>query len=472
MAALLEARCWRIEGNFEACQVAANRAATEHPDAAGRIEGIALRGLAFKFINKPALAAKDFEAVRRSLARDPAATLGWPVYFMALEAWLRADYAVAEEYIRKNLDAEADVPTSLVLLGWIEVKAEHYARAGTFFMEALERHRATGTIDLRLQGTVIHAVSVVAEETVDLKLARRLEAHVAEMAWPETSLRVERFNYLVNASYIALLEGKLDLAFLRAREAVVRAPNAAYEAIGEVTIAAVCRAIGDDVAGLMQLRRAWALLRENRWGAADDEQRVALTGFAFFAASDMPAEARKAMTLYHSLTAKANTRNSLHRDRRVTAFELMAAGRIAVALGNTERARRAFEKALQIWQALQYDMRAAIVALELRRLTRKSAYEAPVRAVLVRAPSAWLGAQLAPAEGPLAFVSPAERLVLAGLLEGKSAKAIASTLDRSVNTINNHTRRIFKAFGVNSRAAVLARCATLAITPKSLERSA
>ena len=46
--------------------------------------------------------------------------------------------------------------------------------------------------------------------------------------------------------------------------------------------------------------------------------------------------------------------------------------------------------------------------------------------------------------------------MLAALVEGKSASAIAAEFGRSVNTINNHTKRIFKALGVRSRSALIA----------------
>jgi DNA-binding CsgD family transcriptional regulator len=409
--------------------------------------------------------------VRRGLERDPEATLGWAAYFLALDAWLSEDFDTTAALARRKIEANAEAYAACSLLGWIAIKRERYAEAGGHFIESLDRLRAARVVDRRAQGNGIHAASVVAMETVNPKLIRRLEPHVAEMEWPASSA-VDRFNFLTNWSTIARLEGDSETAYYRSREAVVVAPDSAYQAIGEVNLATILGSAGDEHTRLVLLRRAWELLRSRRWGAADDERRVALTAFAYYAAHDLPAEARKAMTLYQSLTAKANVRNVLHRDRRIAGSELMAAARVAEVQGSLDRARRAYEKAYEIWQSLHCDMRAALVAIDLRRLTRDATYDAAVRDVLAREPRAWFGEMLAPAQGPLAHVSRAERLVLVGLLEGKSAKAIADSLDRSVNTINNHTRQIFKAFGVNSRAAVLARCAGLGITPKTLARIA
>jgi DNA-binding NarL/FixJ family response regulator len=66
-------------------------------------------------------------------------------------------------------------------------------------------------------------------------------------------------------------------------------------------------------------------------------------------------------------------------------------------------------------------------------------------------------------DDPLGQLTPAERRVLAELCKGRKAREIAATFDRSFNTINNHTRAIFSAFGVRSRASLVAECARLGI---------
>ena len=53
-------------------------------------------------------------------------------------------------------------------------------------------------------------------------------------------------------------------------------------------------------------------------------------------------------------------------------------------------------------------------------------------------------------------LTPAQRLVFDELVRGESADDIAYHLALSVHTINNHTRAIFTAFGVTSRARIIA----------------
>jgi DNA-binding CsgD family transcriptional regulator len=184
----------------------------------------------------------------------------------------------------------------------------------------------------------------------------------------------------------------------------------------------------------------------------------------------MPAEARQAVTLYQSLSAKRNPQSGFAAgDRRIGAYEGIAAARVAEVLGRHELAVSEYERARTIWVEIGYEMRAALAALDLSRLTGDSRYDAVVQSALARAPKAWF-APIDDSTSPLAALTPAERTVLVRLLAGKSAKAIAASLGRSHFTINNHTRKIFSAFDVNSRARLLARCVELGITPAVVDK--
>jgi DNA-binding CsgD family transcriptional regulator len=55
-------------------------------------------------------------------------------------------------------------------------------------------------------------------------------------------------------------------------------------------------------------------------------------------------------------------------------------------------------------------------------------------------------------------LSPRERDVLAGLLDGLADKEIAARLGISRHTVNQRAKQVFRAFDVHSRAELLARC--------------
>ncbi|MGY6588993.1 MAG: helix-turn-helix transcriptional regulator [Wenzhouxiangella sp.] len=64
-----------------------------------------------------------------------------------------------------------------------------------------------------------------------------------------------------------------------------------------------------------------------------------------------------------------------------------------------------------------------------------------------------LGHGLLAAETPL---TPAERRVLLGLLEGLSEEEIAGRLQRSQHTIHHHCKMLYRKFGVSNRASLMA----------------
>jgi len=65
-------------------------------------------------------------------------------------------------------------------------------------------------------------------------------------------------------------------------------------------------------------------------------------------------------------------------------------------------------------------------------------------------------ANLTKAAKPVSL-SPREREMLALIVEGLSAKEIATRLDVSIHTADTHTRNLFKKLEVRSRAAAVAR---------------
>jgi DNA-binding NarL/FixJ family response regulator len=462
-AALLEARLARLERRYEEWYAAATLAERAHPDPAGRLFATMLRATAAKRLGHLEEAATLRAAVESGLAEiTPAA--GLVVYHLALDAWEERDYGRAERIIERNLAHGVEVAQSLTLLGWIEVKRENFAASIVPFSKALKLSHDEAEPDRLLQARTIHALGVAASELIDLPLGRRVRREFEAMTWP-AELAVEKFLSVMTLHYLALLEGDLDRAWLLSRESVSVAPTPAYRAVAEVYAAVASRFIGDRGGARIQLEQAWKILRSERWAGTETEARGALTSFAIEGARTMPAEARKAVTLYQSIAAKRNPLSAVDQDRRIVAFEATAAARISEVLGRRAEAIAQYRFSLQIWTELRCAMRAAEVGMDLVRLTGDSAYRAPVDAALKRAPKAWLGRELERLAGPIAALTAAERTVLIGLLEGKRTKAIAAELDRSEFTVTNHTSRVLAAFGVASRSALIAVCGELGITP-------
>jgi DNA-binding CsgD family transcriptional regulator len=468
-AALLSARASRALGDAEAWFVAATAAVRDLDAPPVHATALALRATAARILGKPRDAKNALDEAARTTARLSAASGASARYELALEAFDTHDFARAETLARENVAAGTLDSASTALLASIALKRERYADAGTHFSAALRKLQASGETDVALEARALLGLASVAVETIDTRAIDRVRKAFSKASWPET-LRSERFGILIALLYASLLENDVAAAYFGAREASFVAPAAPERALAEILSATTSALLGDRNAEKLHFGRAWTILRTGKWAAADTSAAFALLTFAAEAAPSMLTEARKSLASYRSLAPKVGAAGAGTSDRRTLAFEAFAAGRVADAAGDDIAAERLYQKALDTFEALGHSMRAAIVALDLRRITGDTAYVAPIKAALSRAPQAWFGKQLAAQDGPLERLSPAELVVLAHLLRGDTAKAIGEKLERSPFTISNHTRRIFQAFEVNSRSKVIAICAELGVTPESVER--
>ncbi len=466
---LLEARCAREEEDVAAWSAAAERAAKDHPTPAGRLAGVALRALAQRRAGRHAAADRDAALVRAKIEREPAVAAGLPSLALAEDALARDAYDEAESLgQRAHATASTRAAATLVLAACAIARARGN-RAVTAIGEALRAVRSDSPVDVGLVARALELATGYASASVDLKFGKRLQRECAEFAWPASLWRTH-VRTLANLRAIALLDGDVETAWAYAREAAVRAGDASSTIAGETNAAVSSRLLGEERAAHLGLERAAAIVRQQRFAAGDDDARVALATFAREAASDLGADARKALTQFDALATGNAKSGDLASSRRARASGEMAHGRLAEVRGNYDAAYERYRAAFDALRDLGDSMRAAIVAVDIGRLASDAEAEDLLEGVLERAPDAWFAPHAAPGHEILAAITPAETLVLGALLGGKSARAIAGDLDRSVHTINNHTRKIFQAFGVTSRAAVLAQCAELGITPKSLDR--
>ncbi len=471
--AILLARARLRAGDLRAAEAASSDACARAKDPSEIVVANLVRGTILRALGSTREAAAAFAVAATALPHADDAARGEYAYHSAIVAWDDGDVARAEAIVEGALASAPDAVRAMLvqLLGWIELRRERYPAAAEHFLAALDLAARAQQRDLRLYGRLLNGLAIIASETIDRKLAQRYDAHLSAMRWTSGNAR-EHFNTITCQRFLALLRGDLPAAWQLSREAVAIAPNPTFLAIGETNAAVVSALVGDTFAAGVQFAAAWAAIERVSWSTADKEERVALTNFAIEAAGTFPAQARSAVTLYRNITGKRDPRLVFHDgDRRLQAFESMAAGRVSEALGNTKAAIENYERSLQLWIAVDYRMRAALVASDLRRLTSDPRYDHDIAVALARAPDAWFRGASVPVaerESPVALLTKAERTVLAHLLGGDGVRAIAEALGRSPHTVQNHTRRIFAAFEVRKRTALLARCATEGITAASL----
>ncbi|HTW84014.1 MAG TPA: LuxR C-terminal-related transcriptional regulator [Candidatus Sulfotelmatobacter sp.] len=449
----------------DAAMAAAERADT--PDA--RVSAAALRGAALRARRKPREAAAAFAAAAAMVNDASADARAEYAFHAATAAWEDGELQAAEQLVEAALPDARDVWRARLtrLLGAIEMRRERYAAAAEHFLEALHVLAGAPREDLFVRARLIHGLATIASETIDLRLAKRYAPYLSATRWTSGVAR-QHTGTLGCERILALLRGDVGAAWQLARDAVYAAPTDARRAIAETNAAALSALVGDEFAARAQFDSAWSLIDGVSWAKVDDGERLALTNFAIEAAEAMPGEARTALALYRNLSGAPEGGGT--GDRRLPAFEAMALGRVSEVAGRPKEAIEHYERARGLWVALDFRVRAALVARDLQRLTGQERYQHDVDVALSRAPYAWFGQAppAPPASAALAKLTPAERTVLRYLLGGENMKGIARALDRSPYTVHNHTRRIFGAFEVRARAALIARCAELGITADKL----
>lgn len=461
---LLEARIVSRTGDPLAAVSAAVAARRAARSADARALAAALEAMGLGRAGKRPSAVRRFQEARRHAARGGPNTRAEVGYFEAFDAWSVHDMTRSEQLLDAALpDADGLVASSLIALkGWIEVRRERYDAAARHFEQALadaQRSADPKERDVRLEARLVHVLLVTAGETIDLPLARRVEQRTDEIAWSNGVAR-ERFNTTTCRRFIALLRGDTADAYRFGEIAIAQAPDDAFRAVAHTNQYALLQAKGDKFAAGVHLEQARRIIERFHWRTADVEQRVALTNYAIEAAGADPSGASRALTMYRSISERKDSGLALQGDRRVDAFTDMAEGRVAEARGDIDRAVVAYERSVRRWTALDYRMRAAIVALDLFRLTKDMSYLDEVNGAQKRAPQAWFRIPPPPGSHPgVPQLTPALRRVLSELLRGKSSKQIAATVGRADYTVRNQTKRIYSTFGVRTRAELLARCA-------------
>jgi len=458
---VVRARIARCENDVDTWYAAARRAAQYGASSETVLIARTLQATAARRSGR----TDELASVAPSVLEIEPERSGFAGYLIALEAYQNGQYDRAQAMIDRSLAAGAHVPRMLALRGWIDVDHERFDRAAATFESAIAALDRSGSINELLRARVTCALVEIATETVDLALGCRAREAVAAVRWT-SGLRNERVSTLVALRDLALLEGRLDEAWLLAREATGVASDGPAAVLAETGAALMDCIIGDTRGARLQLDRAYRLLRAHRWRSATADESLVLATFAVVAAPGMPREARRALALYRLLRS-VRTPSNVDTDRRHRAVELTAEARIAHALERDDRmaVRRRYELALGAWHDIGYELRVAQIATELFGLTRDPDHARTVERLLERAPHAWLRAGIDRTDDPRARLSQGERRVFDELLHGGSAKAIGEKLGRSPHTVSNHTRKIFSAFGVGSRARLVARCVELGIGP-------
>ncbi|MEA2786591.1 MAG: Bacterial regulatory protein luxR family [Candidatus Eremiobacteraeota bacterium] len=390
-----------------------------------------------------------------------------------------AGYDLALAYYAANrlddaemtLDAYADPGADIVhacaleLYGWIEVRRERYPIAARHFFDALEALREATHRDALMVASLLRGMTVIALETLDLKLFARVRADVDAMTWsPE--LQTSLFAIRCSRAFVELLEGNTPEAWRLADETVFASAAGAQRVAALVTLSRIVRAAGDAFTPERLVRKAAAMAAGTDWGGTGAEDRAALLALIHDAADCDTATAAELFAVYEALPAPRAPLDVLEAPRRLDALEHVAAAALARSRGDTGEALRRLRAAVAIWRRLGDHFDETVALLALAEIAPGGESLQRVDELTRVVPRSWLRrrwAALAERARGVEQLSPAEHRVMLAICEGRSTAEIAERFGRSKNTIRNQTRRVYEVMDVRTRSALVSKCAAMGI---------
>jgi DNA-binding CsgD family transcriptional regulator len=422
-----------------------------------------------------------------ALVRLGRAVEGLPLLERAAAAGASAHHAVRAEagydlalaYYAENrlddaemtLDAHTDPDAGIIharaleLYGRIEVRRERYPIAARHFFDALEVLRRTTHRDAVMIASLLHGMTAIALDTLDLKLFARVRADIDAMTW-SPALQARSLAISRHRAYVELLEGNTAEAWRLADETLFASTAGAQRVAALVTMSRVVRAAGDAFTPERLVQKAAAIAAGVDWAATGAEDRAALLALIRDTAETDTATATHLSALYEALPAPRAPADVLDVQPRLDALEHVASAALARARGDTAEALRRLRSAVAVWRRLGDRFDEAVALLALAEIAPGGESLQRVDELTRVVPRSWLRrryAALAERARGVEQLSPAEHRVMLAICEGRSTAEIAERFGRSKNTIRNQTRRVYEVMDVRTRSALVSKCAAMGI---------
>src|SRR5947209_18260174 len=466
-AAFLLARAALRAGQPARALIALDDAADLATDSDERVTAAMLRGTALVRLGRADEGLPLLERAAQDGASAHHAVRAEAGYDLALAYYGEARLDAAETALDAPADPEADIihARALELYGWIEVRRERYPIAARHFLDALEVLRTTEHRDALMVASLLHGMTGIALDTLDLKLFARVRADVDAMTW-SPGLQTRWFAIRRDRAFVELLEGNAAEAWRLADETLFASAAGAQRVAALVTVARVARAAGDAFTPERVVHKAAAIAADVDWGATGAEDRAALLALIRDAAETDTTAAEELSALYDALPAPRAPLDVLDVQPRLDALEDGAPAAPARARGDTGEALKRLRAAVAVWRRLGDRFDEAVALLAIAEIAPGDDALQRVDELTRVVPRSWLRrrhAALAERARGVEQLSPAEHRVMLAICEGRSTAEIADRFGRSKNTIRNQTRRVYEVMDVRTRSALVSKCAAMGI---------
>lgn len=462
-AALLLARAQMRLGNPSQALSTLSSLSNSRPEV--KAETAILKGAAFARTGEMQSARAQFRAAA-SLAATPQLR-GELAYHKAATDWIERRLDRAEkELAAVPLDSSPDLQlSSCILRGAIASAREKLPEQGALLLEALRRFGESAD-DEYLHGMLVTQIAALAVELPSSELRDAALANIDSVRWSNDIADLQ-FHALRAVAWRHALEGDEFNAFRRLKQALAATPSNAWRVAALADRAYLAAALGEPRWAAQELRDAHELASHIDWSAIAGEEKLALPVLAQLFADSDPSVAIGYVSSFASAAKNYPRILSSRDDRRVDALQAYSLGRVQLALGETAEAKRLLTQAWKIYNELGIRWRAARAAAALSSIDTGEPWKERAAQLLQAYPQSWIAREVrgvaqhqAPAvRGNAPRLTAAQTAVLDLLLQGRSTEEIAGSQGRSTFTVRNHIKAILKAYGVNSRAALVVRAA-------------
>lgn len=316
--------------------------------------------------------------------------------------------------------------------------------AARMLLQLLARVDPNRSTNMELRADATYALANLARELYIPEALPEVERQLGGAAWPDV-YNEQRFQALRALGWACALRGDYFNAFRLLRQCSRFATSDVWRAIAAAERAELARCKGEQLWSRQELAEAEEHASSVDWNAVRGDARL---GLLLLAELFVPIDGARA-AYYRAQFSEW--------DQRVTPFAQYSAGVVDVALGHEKLGADMLRKSLDAFRAQGYDWRAGRSALRLFEVTRNRGDLAIASEHLRHYMNSWLGDELRRLSERRVALPPMQRRVYDALCRGLSNAEIARELGRSEFTIRNHIKLIFKAFGVNSRAELIAK---------------
>jgi len=284
----------------------------------------------------------------------------------------------------------------------------------------------------------------------------------ADVHWSEDH-RTQRFQALKAVGWSCALRGDMlgCFRYLRLAERVI--PSNAYAAILLLDRAHFARIVGEQNWALDEIAKAETTAENVDWQTLGGEERVGLLLLAEATAPIDRERGRYYLARYKALDKMRSPVYLFAFDHRLEAYAAYAEGLVRAAASDEAGAEESLRKAWSVFDRIGYDWRAARTAMRLFEVTKKDRWRHLAEDKLEAFPSSWLARELrqpAASAIPTVKLPPMQGKVFSMLCQKMTTAEIANELSLSQHTVRNHLKAVFRAYGVNNRAALIAEAAS------------